>query len=144
VVREITSKDLQKWIELRCLLWPMHTKLEIETECASLIKNRNYKTWFYYNEDGDVLGFIEATIKDSAVGCKTDKIGYLEAWFVLQEYRQQKIGTKLVVSVENWAKSKGCKELASDTTSEYPISVLAHNSLGYEVCKNITHFKKEL
>ena len=144
MIREITSKDFQRWIELRCSLWPMHTKDEIESECKSLIKNKNYKMWFYCNENGDVLGFIEATIKNSAVGCKTDKIGYIEAWYVLPEFQRQKIGTKLINKAENWAKSNGCKEMASDTTSEYPNSTIAHKSLGYKDCLGITHFCKVL
>jgi len=144
MIREITSKDLQKWIELRCALWPMHTKDEIESECKSLIKIKNYKTWFYCNENGDVLGFIEATIKNSAVGCKTDKIGYIEAWYVLPEFQRQKIGPKLMNHAEKWAKSMSCKEMASDTTSEFPNSIIAHKSSGYEDCLNITHFSKKL
>ena len=36
-----------------------------------------------------VSGLVEVSIHDSAPGCETDRIGYLEAWYVDPDWRGQ-------------------------------------------------------
>jgi len=78
-----------------------------------------------------LCGLVEISIHHEAPGCHTDRIGYLEAWYVDPDRRHQGIGRALVTSVEAWARTAGCREMASDTTSHYPLSRKAHLALGY-------------
>jgi aminoglycoside 6'-N-acetyltransferase I len=50
----------------------------------------------------------------------------------------------LIEAGEAWARSRGCAEMASDTTSEFPESPSAHRALGYVDAKMTFHFRKEL
>ena len=52
-----------------------------------------------------------------APGCETDRIGYLEAWYVDPDWRNQGMGRALVEQAEAWARAEGCVEMASDTAS---------------------------
>ncbi|MCZ7571212.1 MAG: GNAT family N-acetyltransferase [Ardenticatenaceae bacterium] len=67
-----------------------------------------------------------------APGCRTDRIGYLEAWYVDPDWRGQGVGRRLVETAEARARSVGCREMASDTTPNYPLSPGAHAALGYQ------------
>jgi aminoglycoside 6'-N-acetyltransferase I len=58
--------------------------------------------------------------------------------------RRNGVGGRLVAEAEKWARSKGCKEMASDTTPRYADSPAAHKALGYEEVQRKIHFRKDL
>jgi len=92
--------------------------------------------------DGGLCGFVEVTIHSQAPGCTSDRIGYLEAWYVDPDWRRQGLGRRLVEAAEAWAKSEGCREMASDTDPSYPVSPAAHAAMGYQEVER--YFRKEL
>jgi aminoglycoside 6'-N-acetyltransferase I len=89
-----------------------------------------------------LCGLVEVSIHSSAPGCHTDRIGYLEAWYVDPDWRGRGVGRELVARAEAWAKAEGCLEMASDTTPFYPLSPAAHAALGYEEVER--YFRKDL
>jgi aminoglycoside 6'-N-acetyltransferase I len=50
----------------------------------------------------------------------------------------------LVAAAEEWARSKGCVEMASDTEIDNQVSHTAHGRLGYEEVERLIHFRKPL
>lgn len=92
--------------------------------------------------DTGLCGLVEVSIHDTAPGCNTDRIGYLEAWYVDPDCRGQSMGRELVKRAETWAKLEGCREMASDTDPSYPISPTAHAALGYQEVAR--YFRKDL
>jgi GNAT superfamily N-acetyltransferase len=74
---------------------------------------------------------VEVAIHANAPGCVTDRIGFLEGWYVDPLFRRQGIGSALNAVAEAWARDRGCAEMASDTTEEYPASPAAHRGVGY-------------
>jgi aminoglycoside 6'-N-acetyltransferase I len=48
----------------------------------------------------------------------------------------------LVEAAEKWASEQGCREMASDTNPDYPVSPAAHAALGYLEVER--YFHKEL
>lgn len=60
------------------------------------------------------------------------------------EWRRRGIGRQLVAAAEEWARDKGCQEMASDTTPEYADSPAAHRALGYDRVETVIHFRKSL
>src|SRR5260221_10595408 len=71
-------------------------------------------------------------------------VGYVEGWFVAQEYRRQGVGAKLLAAAEDWARSHGCVEMASDTWIDNDVSQRAHEALGFEVVDRFVHYRKNL
>jgi len=94
--------------------------------------------------EGGLCGLLEVSIRKEAEGCTTDRIGYLEGWFVDPDLRGKGIGQKLVAAAEAWARAQGCTEMASDTTPDYPLSPAAHAKLGYIEIQRTIHFRKDL
>jgi aminoglycoside 6'-N-acetyltransferase I len=49
-----------------------------------------------------------------------------------------------VHTAEQWAREKGCSEMASDTWLENEGSIAAHQKLGYHEADRLVHFVKRL
>jgi aminoglycoside 3-N-acetyltransferase len=144
-IRPLRESDRADWIRLRRELWPHHDACELETEADALANHSETTPVFVAQRpNGELCGMIEVAIRDHAVGCTTDCVGYLEAWYVEPDWRRRGIGRRLVEQAEEWARSHGCTEMASDTTPRYPLSSAAHEALGFRVAKRKTHFRKPL
>jgi aminoglycoside 6'-N-acetyltransferase I len=97
-----------------------------------------------HDREARILGFAELSIRPYAEGCTTDRVGYLEGWYVRPEARGRGIGRALVAAAEDWARSQGCSEFASDTQPDNDESVAAHLALGF-VDRGLIHcFSKTL
>jgi aminoglycoside 6'-N-acetyltransferase I len=76
--------------------------------------------------------------------CLTDRVAYLEGWYVEPEYRRQGVGRALVEASEQWGRAVGCTEFGSDALIENDVSAAAHAALGFEETAQIRCFKKNL
>jgi aminoglycoside 6'-N-acetyltransferase I len=94
--------------------------------------------------EGRALGFAELSIRACAEGCRTDRIGFLEGWFVVPEARRQGVGRLLVEGAEQWARAQGCVEFASDSLEANAASAAAHRALGFTDVGLIRCYRKDL
>ena len=144
-IRRLEVSDRGEWIRLRRALWPHHDPDELEVEADEMANTPETTPVFVaQHANGGLCGMIEVAIRGHAIGCSTDRVGYLEAWYVEPDWRRRGIGRRLVERAEQWARSRGCSEMASDTTPRYPLSPAAHAALGYREVKRKIHFRKPL
>ena len=141
-IRPLREADQDEWLRLRMALWPDHTAEEMRQEMAALLADSQQPVFVAERPDGGLCGLVEVAIHTQAPGCTTDRIGYLEGWYVDDDVRGQGVGKRLVEAAEDWARSVGCREMASDTTSDYATSPAAHTALGYQVAE--IYFRKDL
>jgi aminoglycoside 6'-N-acetyltransferase I len=84
-------------------------------------------------------------LRSHADGCNPSRpVGYVEGWFVAENHRHNGIGRKLLTAAEDWARSQGCVEIASDTWIDNEVSQRVHEALGYEVVDRCVHYRKTL
>src|SRR5690606_23987061 len=81
--------------------------------------------------DGRLGGFIEASLRPIASGCRTSPVGYVEGWYVDEDLRRRGLGRALVDGAIDWAKRHGCREIASDYDFGNATSRAAHAALGF-------------
>src|SRR3954451_5332213 len=94
---------------------------------------------------GTLVGFVEVDLRSHADGCNpVQAVGYIEGWYVAEECRCSGVGRKLVAKAEDWARSHGCVEIASDAVIDNEVSQRAHGALGYEVVDRCVHYRKRL
>jgi aminoglycoside 6'-N-acetyltransferase I len=145
-IRPVQPGDEAEWLRLRLALWPRAKPEEQAAEIAQFLAGQRFAelqaAFVCEREAGGLCGLVEVSIHSHAPGCTTDRIGYLEGWYVEPDARQQGLGRALVQAAEDWARAQGCQEMASDTNPEYPLSPAAHARLGYGEVER--YFRKEL
>jgi aminoglycoside 6'-N-acetyltransferase I len=144
-VRPVKERDINEWFRLRKLLWDESSDEEHKTEMLDIYEHSDSQLVLVAETDnGNLIGFLEASIRPFVEDCHTDHVGYLEGWFVEEEYRRYGVGRRLVRSAENWARSKGCTEMASDSEIGNDLSLKAHLNLGYDETSRLVHLRKDL
>ena len=87
---------------------------------------------------------LEASIRPYAEGSEAQPVGYIEGWYVDPDVRRHGVGRALVVAAEDWVRSLGCRQMASDVEIENGVSVEAHVAIGYREVGRVVHFSKDL
>lgn len=143
-IRRATPEDKPAWLRMRQDLWPDAPLEYLDFDLDDRLADSDYAVFVAARPDGELVGFIEAGLRDVGEGCETSPVGYIEAWFVDESMRGQKLGRELVHMAEHWAREKGCSEMASDTWLENEGSIAAHLKLGYAEAERLVHFVKRL
>ncbi len=95
-------------------------------------------------ESREIVGFAEISLRQYAQGCASSPVGYLEGWFVKEPARLRGVGRSLVEAGENWGRSHGCTEFASDAEIDNETSRRAHRALGFEDIGTVRCFRKTI
>lgn len=144
-VRPLEEKDFPEWFRLRKLLWDEASDEEHREEMLDIFEHTDTQLVLVgETQNGNLVGFLEASIRPFVEDCLTDHVGYLEGWFVEPEFRRHGVGRELVRRAEHWARGKGCIEMASDSEIGNDLSVNAHSKLGYTETSRLIHWRKEL
>jgi aminoglycoside 6'-N-acetyltransferase I len=144
-VRPATRLDAAAWLRMREALWPgddarWHAA-EIEQFFAGTL-DMPLEVLVAIDGFGEIIGFAELSIRRYAEGCVTDRVAYLEGWYVDAAHRRRGIGTALVAAAETWARRQRCTEFASDALLENDVSAAAHRAAGFEEVERIRCFRK--
>jgi aminoglycoside 6'-N-acetyltransferase I len=129
---------------MRQLLWPDAPLDYLNYDLDEILSDPQHAAFVASRADGNLVAFIEASLRDYAEGCETSPVGYIEAWFVDETIRGQKLGREMIVAAENWAREQGCTEMGSDTWLDNEGSINAHKRTGYYEVDRLVHFLKKL
>jgi aminoglycoside 6'-N-acetyltransferase I len=97
-----------------------------------------------FDDSGEAVGFIELSIRAYAEGCVTDRVAFVEGWYVDATERGKGVGATLIRAAEDWARSQGCTELGSDAEVDNTVSAEAHRAVGFTETGIIRCFKKSV
>ena len=144
-VRRVEKSDRKAWMRLRLALWPDEEAVHAgEIDRFFLGPVPGLEVAFVADESGKLQGFAELSIRPCAEGCMSERVAYLEGWYVVPEARLRGIGSALVSAAEEWAREKGCTELASDTAPDNEASTRAHVACGFEDVGLVRCFRRVL
>jgi aminoglycoside 6'-N-acetyltransferase I len=149
-IRLAEMSDRDQLVRMREALWPKTSAEEHAREVVKILKGEAVVTLpliILVAEASDriLAGFLEVDLRSHADGCDPSRpVGYVEGWYVAENYRHMGIGRKLLAAAEDWARSQGCVEIASDTWIDNEISQRVHEALGYEVVDRCVHYRKTL
>jgi aminoglycoside 6'-N-acetyltransferase I len=144
-IRLPEESDREGWVRLRHDLWPELSDEEHEEEIASLLsEDERAEAFVAAARDERLLGFVETSLRTWAEGCSSSPVGYVEGWYVEPAARRRGVGTALMAAAEEWARLRGCLEMASDAAAANQESRLLHHRLGYQEVGVMVHFRKRL
>ncbi|MFJ7737397.1 aminoglycoside 6'-N-acetyltransferase [Lysinibacillus sp. NPDC097287] len=144
MIKQAVQEDTQIAAQLALLLWPNHTLSEFAEEMAEFIASESAAIFLAF-QGTEAVGFAQCQLRtDYVEGTNSSPVGYLEGLFVKEGYRQHGFAKQLVTSCEQWAKTKGCKEFASDCELDNTESLAVHLKLGFSEANRIICFTKSL
>jgi aminoglycoside 6'-N-acetyltransferase I len=149
-IRLAQLSDRDQLARFREALWPKSSAGEHARELTQILEGKPVVTMSLIilvaeASDRALAGFLEVDLRSHADGCNPSRpVGYIEGWYVAENYRHKGVGRKLLAVAEDWARSQGCVEIASDTWVDNEVSQRVHEALGYEVVDRCVHYRKTL
>jgi len=149
-IRLAQLSDHDQLLPFHEALWPKASAEEHARELSLILEGKAPVTMpivILVAEASDCVlaGFLEVDLRSHADGCNPSRpVGYVEGWYVSEDHRRRGIGRKLLAAAEDWARSQGCVEIASDTWIDNEVSQRVHEALGYEVVDRCVHYRKAL
>jgi aminoglycoside 6'-N-acetyltransferase I len=141
-----TSTDQDGWLALRQALWPECPEAEHLGEMQLFVEQpEKYVQFVAYGADGQPAGLLEAALRTDYVnGTDTSPVAFIEGMYVAPAFRRQGVARSLMRVVADWARTRGCTELASDALLENTASHAMHAALGFEETERVVFFRKLL
>jgi aminoglycoside 6'-N-acetyltransferase I len=143
-VRNFKSEDRAEWLGMRRALWEDCPGEQQVREMDEILGSDSEEVFFAERPGGGLCGFLAVALRSRADGCDSTPVGYIEGWYVDEDVRQQGVGRALVGAAEEWARSKGCRQMASDAELWNEVSHQAHGALGYHETGRVVTYKKDL
>ena len=144
MIRKAERKDASAIAGLALQLWPDHSLAEFETEFTELAADPEAAVFLAFREE-TAVGFAQCQLRhDYVEGTENSPVGYLEGIFVAKQYRNQGTARMLLTACENWARTKGCTEFASDCELTNTQSLRFHLNVGFTEANRIICFTKKL
>jgi aminoglycoside 6'-N-acetyltransferase I len=149
--RPVELADEAEWLRMRAALWPdgepeesARTVRQFLVAPDPALQPTLHAVFVCPRATGGLCGFVELSIRPYAEGCETNRVGYIEGWYVDPDMRHRGVGRQLIAAAEAWASGQGCTEMASDAELENTTSQQAHQRLGYSEVERIVCFRKAL
>ena len=146
-VRPAKQSDAAAWLQLRHALWPEGSEAEHREQIEQFFAGdagEPLAVLLAEQGAGCAVGFAELSIRAYAEGCSSDRVAYLEGWFVAPTARGRGVGRALIAAAEEWGRSQGCREFASDAQPDNEVSAAAHRALGFIEVGLVRGFRKDL
>jgi aminoglycoside 6'-N-acetyltransferase I len=146
VIQRCTEINQPGWLEMRVALWPDATPDEHRGYMAiCLAQPERFLQLMIYDAKRVPIGFIEGSIRSDYVnGTESSPVGFVEGVYVVPSWRQKGIARRLFDAIGDWAKARGCRELASDALLENVTSQRAHLAMGFMETDRVVYFTKVL
>ena len=143
-VRSVRPEDRAEWLRMRKALWDDCPDEQQVQEMEEILASDTEEVFVAERPGGGLCGFLEAALRSRADGCDSTPVGYIEGWYVDGDFRRHGVGRALVEAAEAWARSRGCRQMASDAELWNTISRQAHEALGYEETARVVLMEEEL
>ncbi|MNC43325.1 Aminoglycoside N(6')-acetyltransferase type 1 [compost metagenome] len=143
-IMETDQYNLGEWVMLASCLFSDHPAEELAEEYAEFLVTSK-ETGFLCRVDGQAVGFMNVSVRQDYVnGTDGSPVAFLEAIYVLPEYRRQGVAGLLVARAEQFAREQGLAQLASDCLEDNVLSQAFHRNSGFRETERVIYFVKNL
>jgi len=143
--RPLQPGDRTEWLRMRRALWPDCTDEVHDLEIRLYEQKSDEVAVFVVDTGAPTLGgFVELSVRDRVDGALSERVGYVEGWYVAPELRGRGVGRRLMDAAEAWTRELGLTELGSDVELGNTASLRAHAALGFKETFRLVHFLKRV
>ena len=144
MIRKATMNDLPRLTELALALWPDNAVDTMYYDLGTIMTAGESVFFLAYRED-EAVGFAQCQLRhDYVEGTHSSPVGYLEGIYVREADRKLGFAGQLMKACEDWARTEGCTEFASDCETHNDESLAFHLKLGFKEANRIICFAKKL
>ena len=137
-----THDDFDIWHRFRAELYHGLDPVFSEQEIKRTVEDPALTTFLVFiNKEPDPMGMIEMSLRNIVDGCSSSPVAYIEGLYLIEKYQGQGFGKEMLAFIKNWAKEKGCTELAVDTELENERAQKFYLREGFEETYRIVQFK---
>lgn len=146
LIERCATLDQPGWLELRLALWADASADDHRAYMAiSLAQPERFLSLMMYDADRAPIGFIEGSIRSDYVnGTQSSPVGFVEGVYVVPGCRREGVARELFAAIGDWARARGCSELASDALIDNEVSQRAHRALGFRETERVVYFSRKL
>lgn len=139
-----TSQDIDDVAKLALKLWNDADYVELKKEFEAILQTKSNIVYTAYCQK-EMIAFAHCSIRNEYVeGADTDNVAYLEGIYVEQQFRNCGVASRLIQCCEDWAKSKDCRQFASDCEINNLSSINLHKKYGFNESAKLVHFIKDI
>lgn len=143
-IRRLEPSDIDEHARMRAALWPDEDAHAMREEIVEMLADPDQPIFVADRAEGGLCGMVEARIREYADAVDEQPCAYVEGWWVDADVRRTGIGRALIAAVEDWARSRGFRQLGSDALADNIVSHAAHRALGFEERERLVTFRKFL
>jgi aminoglycoside 6'-N-acetyltransferase I len=145
-IERCSSLDQPGWLDMRLALWPDADADEHRGYMAiCLAQPERFLQLMMYDESRQPVGFVEGSIRSDYVnGTESSPVGFVEGVFVAPAWRRKGVARAFYAAIGDWARARGCRELASDALVDNEVSQRAHRALGFRETERVVYFTRTL
>lgn len=145
MIRRLVAVESGEWLRMRRALWPDCDAAMHELEMVEQSGEPDRRAVLVIDRgDGRLGGFVELSIRARVDGATSERVAFLEGWYVDPDLRGRGLGRELVAAAERWALDRGLTELASDAELDNEAAIAAHGAVGFGETFRLVHFLKTL
>lgn len=141
-IRQLKETDQSEWVRLKTAMWPDADPEELEEELPAYLSGGDPRllALVVERESEGLAALMEVSLRTQAEGCLSSPVACVESWYVDEDVRRQGLARELLDAAADWARHKGCAEIASSCVVGNDMAVEVHGKLGFEEVDRLIHF----
>lgn len=143
-IQEMKLSDISDVAEMGQLLFKENESVVLVKEFEHMLESKK-NSIIVAKENKEIAGFIHVSLRYEYVeGTTSAPVAYVEGIYVKPDFRQRQLARKLILSGEEWAKGKGCTQIASDVEFDNSLSQEVHQKVGFKEVNRLICYVKPL
>ncbi len=143
-IQAVQRQHFDDWLRLREAVYTDIDRKFHEQEMELYVSDDSKECFLVVTESGDACGMIEVSLRNVVDGCLTSPVGYVEGIFVESSHRGSGLSRQLLHQAEDWCRSKGCSEIATDAELDNVEAQRFHQHMGFEETYRIVEYRKSM
>lgn len=126
---DLMKEELEQYDPTNKITWAK-SKHCAEYFSGRIINNNEYA--MIAEVDGKVVGYLSGYVGKGPVYRSLTKLGVLGDMYVSKDFRNQKIGTKLINDFKKWATTKGARKIRTEVFTKNVKAVRFYQRHGFD------------
>ena len=139
-----TRRDVALWKTMRTDLYSGLEEGFHDRDIELILGSRDRACLFVRSPNGDVVGFLEVSLRNVVDGCVGNPVGYVDGIYLVPDYRGLGLGGVLMEAVSAWFTGKGCVEMATDTEIDNEDAQAFWAEMGFEETWRVVQYRKPI